>query len=396
MNIFTGKKFVLKRKITQKDIKVFSNLSGDKNPIHLNQDYSKKMGFGKIVVHGMLSETFISAIIGNNLPGPGSLWAEKNIKFLKIVREGDIIILKSEIKEIHESNNLAIVEIKAFNQFKELIFDSINKIILPKNAKVKKIRNIKKKLITKKIKEKKINVKKNLAIIIGASGGIGIEVTKKLLKKNFNVIAFYNSSFKDLKKLKINNKNLSYFNLNLKNKKSLEKCLNIIKKNHPTHFINCFSPKIYPINFEKITDQDFDHYFDKSLINIFLIIKGCVKRFKLIGRGNIIDISSIYLKLPELNFLPYITFKGSMSAMIKSLSAELASFNIRANSVTAGVTDTQQISEMSYKQKLLLAAKTPLQRIAKPIDIANVVYFLSSNDSEFITGSSIDVNGGII
>ena len=85
-----------------------------------------------------------------------------------------------------------------------------------------------------------------------------------------------------------------------------------------------------------------------------------------------------------------------MSAMIKSLSAELASYNIRANSVMAGVTDTQQISDMSYKQKLLLAAKTPLQRIAKPVDIANVVYFLSSNESEFITGSSIDVNGGII
>jgi 3-oxoacyl-[acyl-carrier protein] reductase len=396
MNIYTGKKFVLKRKITKKDIKIFSNLSGDKNPLHIDQEYSKKMGFGKIVAHGMLSESFISAIIGNNLPGPGSLWAEKNIKFLKIVREGDIVILKSEIKEIHEANNLAIVEIKAFNQFKELVFDSTNKIILPKNAKVKKNQNGKKKLINQKLKEKKINVKKNLAIVIGASGGIGIEVTKKLLKKNFSVIAFYNSSFKDLKKLKISNKNLSYYNLNLKNKKSLEKCLDIIKKNHPTHFINCFSPKIYPINFEKITNQDFDHYFDKSLINIFLIIKECVKKFKLIDRGNIIEISSIYLKLPELNLLPYITFKGSMSAMIKSLSAELASYNIRANSVMAGVTDTQQISDMSYKQKLLLAAKTPLQRIAKPVDIANVVYFLSSNESEFITGSSIDVNGGII
>jgi acyl dehydratase/NADP-dependent 3-hydroxy acid dehydrogenase YdfG len=334
MNIYTGKKYVLKRKIIKKDIKIFSNLSGDKNPIHIDQKYSKKMGFGKIVAHGMLSETFISAIIGNNLPGPGSLWAEKNIKFLKIVREGDIVILKSEITEIHKSNNLAIVEIKAFNQFKELVFDSINKIILPKNAKIKNIQNNKKKLINKKLKEKKINVKKNLAIIIGASGGIGLEVTKKLLKKNFDVIAFYNSSFKDLKKLKISNKNLSYLNLNLQSKKSLEKCLNVIKKNHPTHFINCFSPKIYPINFDKITNQDFDHYFDKSLINIFLIIKECVKRFKLIRRGNIIDISSIYLKLPELNLLPYITFKGSMSAMIKSLSAELASFNIRANSVT--------------------------------------------------------------
>ena len=155
MNIYTGNKFFKKRKITKKDIKIFSNLSGDKNPIHIDQEYSKKMGFGKIVAHGMLSETFISAIIGNNLPGPGSLWAEKNIKFLKIVREGDILILKSEIIEIHETNNLAIVEIKAFNQFKELVFDSINKIILPKNAKVKKNQNSKKKVINKELKKKK-------------------------------------------------------------------------------------------------------------------------------------------------------------------------------------------------------------------------------------------------
>ena len=85
-----------------------------------------------------------------------------------------------------------------------------------------------------------------------------------------------------------------------------------------------------------------------------------------------------------------------MIALIKSLSVELATYNIRANSVMAGVTDTQQISDMSNKQKLLIAAKTPLQRIAEPSDIANAVYFLTSRESEFITGSLIDVNGGII
>ena len=84
-----------------------------------------------------------------------------------------------------------------------------------------------------------------------------------------------------------------------------------------------------------------------------------------------------------------------MTALIKSLSVELAVHNIRANSVMAGVTDTQQISDMSKKQ-LLIAAKTPLQRIAIPSDIADAVYFLTSKESKFITGSTIDVNGGII
>ena len=392
MKIFVGKETVIKKKIIKKDIINFSKLSGDTNPIHINQNYAKKMGFGKLVAHGMLTESFISSIIGNKLPGPGSLWAEKQIKFLKIVRENDIITFKSKITEIHEKNNLAIIDIKAYNQFKELVFDSLNKVILSKEIKIKALKKNNKIFVKKKL----IKVKKKLAIILGASGGIGIAVTNKLLKKKFNVIALYRSDNTELKKLSKIHKNLHLHNLDLNNKSSMIKFIKIIKKNYPTHFINCYSPKIYPVNFEKITNEDFDHYFDKSLKNIFLLIKECVKRFKIIGRGNIIDITSVFIKLPEINFLPYITFKGSMTALIKSLSVELAAHNIRANSVMAGVTDTQQISDMSKKQKLLIAAKTPLQRIAMPSDIADAVYFLTSKESKFITGSTIDVNGGII
>ena len=392
MKIFVGKETVIKKKIIKKDIINFSKLSGDTNPIHTNQQYAKKMGFGKLVAHGMLTESFISSIIGNKLPGPGSLWAEKQIKFLKIVRENDTITFKSKITEIHEKNNLAIIDIKAYNQFKELVFDSLNKVILSKDIKIKGLKKNNQIFVGKKL----IKVRKKLAIILGASGGIGIAVTNKLLKKKFNVIALYRSDNTELKKLSKINKNLHIHNLDLNNKSSIIEFIKIIKKNYPTHFINCYSPKIYPVNFDKITNEDFDHYFDKSLKNIFLLIKECVKRFKVIGEGNIIDITSVFLILPEINFLPYIAFKGSMTALIKSLSVELAIHNIRANSVMAGVTDTQQISDMSKKQKLLIAAKTPLQRIAKPSDIADAVYFLTSKESKFITGSMIDVNGGII
>ena len=392
MKIFVGKETVIKKKIIKKDIINFSKLSGDTNPIHINQNYAKKMGFGKLVAHGMLTESFISSIIGNKLPGPGSLWAEKQIKFLKIVRENDIITFKSKITEIHEKNNLAVIDIKAYNQFKELVFDSLNKVILSQDIKIKALKKNNQIFVKKKL----IKVKKKLAIILGASGGIGIAVTNKLLKKKFNVIALYRSDNTELKKLSKIHKNLHLHNLDLNNKSSIIEFIKIIKKNYPTHFINCYSPKIYPVNFEKITNEDFDHYFDKSLKNIFLLIKECVKRFKVIGEGNIIDITSVFIKLPEINFLPYITFKGSMTALIKSLSVELAAHNIRANSVMAGVTDTQQISDMSKKQKLLIAAKTPLQRIAIPSDIADAVYFLTSKESKFITGSTIDVNGGII
>ena len=84
-----------------------------------------------------------------------------------------------------------------------------------------------------------------------------------------------------------------------------------------------------------------------------------------------------------------------MKHFIKSLSVELSGYNIRSNIVTAGVTDTQQISNMTKRQKMLLSAKTPLKRIAKPEDVSNAVKYLASDESSFVNGAEINVDGGI-
>ena len=85
-----------------------------------------------------------------------------------------------------------------------------------------------------------------------------------------------------------------------------------------------------------------------------------------------------------------------MKYFIKGLSIELSGYNIRSNIITAGVTDTQQISNLTKRQKLLISAKTPLKRIAIPKDVANAIKYLASEDSEFVNGASIKVDGGII
>ena len=120
-----------------------------------------------------------------------------------------------------------------------------------------------------------------------------------------------------------------------------------------------------------------NNYFSDLFYNIIKIINTVSKIFIKNKNGNIIDISTVYLRIPEKKLLPYITYKGAMYHFIKSLSIELSGYNIRSNSVTAGVTDTQQISNMTKRQKMLLSAKTPLKRIANPEDISNAVKYLS-------------------
>lgn len=395
MNIFLGKKFLFKRKIDKSLITQFVKLSGDNNPIHVNEKYAKKTSFKKIVAHGMLSESFISNIIGTKLPGKGSLWMEKNTKYLKIVRENDTITFNAEIVSLDENHRIAEVIVDAENQYKQIVLKSTNKVLLSDDI---KIINKKKKIkLTDKSNIKKKKGRKNKFLILGSSGGIGYEATITLLKLGHTIYCQYNTHSEPLTNLKKKyGKKIELLQLNIENKTSVKKFLNKINKFEISHLINCLSPKIYDISYKKIKDEDFDYYFKNLFNNLIKIINSISKKFIKNNCGNIIDISSVYLDLPEKNFLPYITFKGAMKYFIKGLSVELANYNIRSNIITAGVTDTQQISDMSKKQRLLIAAKTPLKRIANPIDIVNAIKFLASEESGFVTGADIKVNGGII
>ena len=392
MNIHIGKKLSLTKKINKNLINQFVKLSGDNNPIHVNESYAKKTSYKKIVAHGMLSETFLSTIIGTKLPGKGSLWIEKEVKYIKIVRVNDLITFNAEITFIDEKNRIAFVSINGINQFGEKVIDSQNKVIISDKC---KILNNNQKLKKNNFLNNKKKLKKNV-LLLGASGGIGFEITKKLLKAGYTLYCQYHSESKNLIKLKKKYKNKIFIlKLNINNKKSLKEFIAKIERMNFTHLINCIIPKIYNVDFLDIKKKDFEYYFSEIFYNIIEIINKVSKKFIRNKNGNIIDISTIYLKIPEKNLLPYITYKGAMKHFIKSLSVELSGYNIRSNIVTAGVTDTQQISNMTKRQKMLLSAKTPLKRIAKPEDVSNAVKYLASDESSFVNGAEINVDGGI-
>ena len=107
----------------------------------------------------MLSESFISNIIGTKLPGKGSLWLEKNTKYLKIVRENDTITFNAEIVSLDENHRIAEVIVDAENQYKQIVLKSTNKVLLSDNIKIlnkkKKIKFTDKNNIKKKKRKKK-------------------------------------------------------------------------------------------------------------------------------------------------------------------------------------------------------------------------------------------------
>jgi len=86
--------------IGEEDVKAFAGISGDTNPLHLDDDFARKTRVGERVVHGMVSASLISTLVGCKLPGPGCLWMGQTLRFLKPVRVGDRVEARAEVVEV--------------------------------------------------------------------------------------------------------------------------------------------------------------------------------------------------------------------------------------------------------------------------------------------------------
>ncbi len=102
--------------ITEADIVSFANISGDRNPIHLDDEYAARSTFGKRIAHGFLTGAFISAVIGMDLPGTGSIYLGQTLKFLAPVFIGDTVTVKAEVIALREEKRLITLRTDCINQ----------------------------------------------------------------------------------------------------------------------------------------------------------------------------------------------------------------------------------------------------------------------------------------
>ena len=99
-----GMSRMLKRKITQNDILLFSKVSGDENPVHLDEEYAQQTIFGRRIAHGMLTASLISAVIAEQLPGHGTVYVSQMLKFVRPVLPGQFVTTTVCVSHIEYSN----------------------------------------------------------------------------------------------------------------------------------------------------------------------------------------------------------------------------------------------------------------------------------------------------
>ncbi|MCF6776604.1 MaoC family dehydratase [Thiotrichales bacterium 19X7-9] len=125
-----GQKASFSKTITETDIYLFAGVSGDLNPAHINEEKAKNTRFKKRIAHGMLTASFISTVIGMQLPGPGTIYLEQSIRFKAPVYIGDTIKAVVEITALDIDKNRVQLDTFCYNQDGELVVEG-NALVMP-------------------------------------------------------------------------------------------------------------------------------------------------------------------------------------------------------------------------------------------------------------------------
>ncbi|HXE16577.1 MAG TPA: MaoC family dehydratase [Stellaceae bacterium] len=108
-DLAVGQSARMERMVDDALIRQFTALSGDDNPVHLDEEYARKTRFGGRIAQGMLGATFISAVIGSRLPGHGTIYLSQSLKFLSPVKIGDVVVTEATVAELRPEKSRAVL-----------------------------------------------------------------------------------------------------------------------------------------------------------------------------------------------------------------------------------------------------------------------------------------------
>jgi len=151
--------------------------------------------------------------------------------------------------------------------------------------------------------------------------------------------------------------------------------------------------------FIDVTEADYDRVLDINLKGAFFMTQAFVRHLRDTQRsGRIVNISSVHEELPFPHFTSYCASKGAMKMMMRNLAIELAPLGITVNNVAPGAVGTSINDKLLHNPAQLnaLLGNIPLKRLGKPLDVANAVLFLASPEADYVTGTTLYVDGGLL
>lgn len=373
------------RQVTRQDVDRFAELTGDDNPLHMDPGYAEGTPLMDVVVHGMLSASLLSTLVGTELPGAGALWVGQALTFVHPVRVDDILTVSGTVTAKHDRERLLEIDAQIENQRGQVVVTGKGTV----------------KLLEAPPGPAAMPTPSNVAVVVGATGGIGRATCLALAADGFAIVATYRRQESRATNLVDDIHAAGGRALAVKADITSESDVGRLiaagrrEFGPPDVVVHAASPPIGPADFADLRWDDVDAHLQGGVRGAFLLAKACVPHMREAGYGRIILVTSAVLDgAPTPRWTAYAVGKSALATFARSLAVELGPVGITVNCVAPGMTETAMIGDIPEKMRLVLARQTPLRRLARPDDVARAITFLVSPAAGYITGETIRVNGG--
>jgi 3-oxoacyl-[acyl-carrier protein] reductase len=388
--------------ITAEHVDAFSALSGDVNPLHMDDAAARELGFPGRVAHGMLALSAISRLIGTELPGPGALWISQDVQFASPVFVGDHLRATVAVEQVSRATGLVSLRTEVRNTRTGTgVLSGVATVRWPERTTPTTATTAREtKPGETKAREMGSEVGR-VAIVTGSSRGLGRAVAEALAADGVQVVVHYAERDADanlvVEEIARRGGRAHACKADLRHAGGAEElferaCAAFGKVDI---VVNSATPPILRKAVLDCTWADFEPYLEVYLRSTLRLTQLAAPGMQERRFGRVVNMLSSYaLGAPPAKLSGYVTAKSALSGLSRALAVELGPFGITVNAVAPSMVITEQNTSVPERARQLVAAQTPMRRLATVSDVAEAVRFLCSDGAGFITGAVMPVTGG--
>ena len=383
------------RTITAKDVETFASLSGDQNPLHMDDEFAARTEFSQRVVHGFLHASLLSTLVGMKIPGREALYLSQTIEFTAPVFIGDTVEARGTITKVDEVTRTITMDTVITTQNGDIVLRGVARANVLRMTPNKPVPA---KGVTTSMSEL---LSGKTALVTGASRGIGRAVALTLADHGASVWINYHRSTQAANELasEIGQRGGSarIVKCDVTSKDEVTKMMETVCASGQLDIlINNAGPKIHSSGFKDLEWDDMLNAYENIVGASFNTIQAALPHLK-DSKGKIVNVlTSAVLGRTAHNWMPYVSAKSALLGMSKNLAQELGPAGVTVNMVSPTMVDTDLTSNVPERIRQMMVSHTPLRRMATVDDVAKAVLFLASPYADFVTGDNLLVTGGDI
>jgi 3-oxoacyl-[acyl-carrier protein] reductase len=364
----------------------FADFSGDTNAIHIDERAARAYGHSRPVAHGAILMAAISRLIGTEVPGAGAIWMDQQTEWLRPVFIGDQVTVEVSVEQVSPGTGVLTLATTATNQLGLRVMEG--------RARVK---------VGETIGRIREGAAARVALVTGASGGIGAAIAARLAKDGLAVAAHYraNAAAADaaVRRIREAGGTASAFRADCSNDHEVERLVSEVEHAHgPIDVVvHAATPGIEVVPAIEMRMPHVRRYLDVYLDAAMALVRSVGPGMSERGTGRLVFIGTSAMHgTPPSGWGGYLVAKHAVWGYVRSLAQELGPSGITANLVSPGLTVTELTGQVSARVKEVEARRNPMRRLASAEDTAGLVGYLAGPEGGFINGADLPVTGGLL